>query len=76
MLYSSSQLGDGSAGCSGFDAVSIAKGDGCDAAWLGNLDAIRNMSVAAWSKFKPTVLDIPTIYPSTAAALTAVQTHS
>jgi benzoylformate decarboxylase len=42
-----------------FDIVSIAKGYGCDAARLDDLDAIKKAAVAAWSKSKPTVLEIP-----------------
>jgi benzoylformate decarboxylase len=43
----------------GFDIVSIAKGYGCDAERLDDLDAIKEAAVAAWSKSKPTVLEIP-----------------
>ena len=43
----------------GFDAVSIAKGYGCDAARLEDLDSIEKAAAAAWSKSKPTVLEIP-----------------
>jgi benzoylformate decarboxylase len=43
----------------GFDVVSIAKGYGCDAARLHDLEAIKKAAVAAWSKSKPTVLEIP-----------------
>ena len=43
----------------GFDVVSIAKGYGCDAARLDDLEAIKKAAVAAWSKSKPTVLEIP-----------------
>ena len=43
----------------GFDVVSIAKGYGCDAKRLDDLDAIKKEAVAAWSKSKPTVLEIP-----------------
>lgn len=43
----------------GFDIVSIAKGYGCDAARLDDLDAIKRAAVAAWSKSKPTVIEIP-----------------
>ena len=43
----------------GFDIVSIAKGYGCDAGRLDDLDAIKKAAVAAWSKSKPTVLEIP-----------------
>ena len=43
----------------GFDAVSIAKGYGCDAARLDDLDSIKEAAVAALSKSKPTVLEGP-----------------
>ena len=43
----------------GFDIVSIAKGYGCDAARLEDIDAIKKAAVAAWSKSKPTVLEVP-----------------
>lgn len=43
----------------GFDIVSIAKGYGCDAERLDDLAAIKKAAVAAWSKSKPTVLEIP-----------------
>jgi benzoylformate decarboxylase len=43
----------------GFDVVSIAKGYGCDAIRLDNLEAIKKAAVEAWSKSKPTVLEIP-----------------
>jgi len=43
----------------GFDIVSIAKGYGCDAARLDDLDSIKKAAVAAWNKSKPTVLEIP-----------------
>jgi benzoylformate decarboxylase len=43
----------------GFDIVSIAKGYGCDAERLDDLDAIKKAAVAAWSKSMPTVLEIP-----------------
>ncbi len=46
----------------GFDVVSIAKGYGCDAARLADLEAIKKAAVEAWSKSKPTVLEIP-IFP-------------
>jgi len=49
----------GRRGIPGFDVVSIAKGYGCDAARLDNLQAIKKAAVAAWSKSKPTVLEIP-----------------
>jgi benzoylformate decarboxylase len=41
------------------DIVSIAKGYGCDAARLADLEEIKRVSVEAWSKSKPTVLEIP-----------------
>jgi benzoylformate decarboxylase len=43
----------------GFDVASIAKGYGCDATRLDNLEAIKKAAVAAWSKSKPTVLEVP-----------------
>jgi TPP-dependent trihydroxycyclohexane-1,2-dione (THcHDO) dehydratase len=43
----------------GLDIVSIAKGYGCDAARLDNLEEIKKAAVAAWTKSKPTVLEIP-----------------
>jgi benzoylformate decarboxylase len=43
----------------GLDFVSIAKGYGCDAAHLDDLDAIKRAAVTAWSKDVPTVLEIP-----------------
>jgi benzoylformate decarboxylase len=43
----------------GFDVVSIAKGYGCDAVRLDNLDAIKKAALDAWKKSKPTVLEIP-----------------
>jgi benzoylformate decarboxylase len=42
-----------------FDVVSIAKGYGCDAFRLEDLDAIKKAAVASWSRAKPTVLEIP-----------------
>jgi benzoylformate decarboxylase len=41
------------------DIVSLAKGYGCDAARLDNLDAIKRAAGEAWTKSKPTVLEIP-----------------
>jgi benzoylformate decarboxylase len=38
---------------------SIAKGYGCDVERLDDLDAIKKAAVAARSKSKPTVLEIP-----------------
>jgi hypothetical protein len=43
----------------GFDIVSIAKGYGCDAARLDDLEAIKKAALEAWGKSKPTVLEIP-----------------
>ncbi len=43
----------------GLDAVSLAKGYGCDAARLDDLDAIKKAAAEAWTKEKPTVLEIP-----------------
>jgi benzoylformate decarboxylase len=43
----------------GLDFVSIAKGYGCDAARLDDLDAIKQAAPAAWAKDVPTVLEIP-----------------
>jgi benzoylformate decarboxylase len=42
----------------GIDIVSIAKGYGCDAERLNELDAIKKAAVEAWSKSRPTVLEI------------------
>jgi benzoylformate decarboxylase len=43
----------------GLDVVSIAKGYGCDAARLDDLEAIKKAAVEAWKKSKPTVLEVP-----------------
>jgi benzoylformate decarboxylase len=43
----------------GLDYVSIAKGYGCDAARLEDLDAIKQAAASAWTKDVPTVLEIP-----------------
>jgi len=43
----------------GIDIISLAKGYGCDAALLDDLDAIRSAIAEAWTKSKPTVLEIP-----------------
>ena len=45
----------------GLDIVSIAKGYGCDAARLDDLEEIKKAAVQAWSKSKPTVLEVPTV---------------
>ena len=42
----------------GIDIVSIAKGYGCDAERLDDLDEIKKAAVEAWSKSKPTVLEV------------------
>ncbi len=43
----------------GIDIVSLAKGYGCDAARLDDLDTIKSAAVEAWTKSKPTVPEIP-----------------
>ncbi len=43
----------------GIDIVSLAKGYGCDAARLDDLDTIKTTAAQAWTKNKPTVLEIP-----------------
>ncbi len=43
----------------GLDIVSIARGYGCDAARVADLDALKAAAAAAWTKGVPTVLDIP-----------------
>jgi benzoylformate decarboxylase len=43
----------------GLDIVSIAKGYGCDAVRLDDIEEIKKAAVEAWSKSKPTVLEIP-----------------
>jgi benzoylformate decarboxylase len=43
----------------GLDIVSIAKGFGCDAALLDDLNSIKTATAKAWTKSKPTVLEIP-----------------
>jgi len=43
----------------GFDVVSIAKGYGCDAARIDDLEAIKKAAAEAWRKSKPTLLEIP-----------------
>jgi benzoylformate decarboxylase len=42
----------------GIDIVSLAKGYGCDAARLDDLGAIKRAATEAWTKSKPTVLEI------------------
>src|SRR5437763_10903746 len=41
------------------DLVSIAKGYGCDAVHVSDLDAIKRAVTRAWIKDVPTVLEIP-----------------
>ena len=55
----------------GLDAVSIAKGYGCDAARVTSLDALERAAAGAWSKDVPTVLEVP-IAPEIPPLLTAV----
>ncbi len=43
----------------GLDIVAVAKGFGCDAAQLDDLDAIKRAAAKAWTKAVPTVLEIP-----------------
>jgi benzoylformate decarboxylase len=43
----------------GLDIVSIARGYGCDAARVEDLDALKQAAAAAWTKQVPTVLEIP-----------------
>ncbi len=43
----------------GLDIVAVAKGFGCDAARLDDLDAIKRAAAKAWTKAVPTVLEIP-----------------
>jgi benzoylformate decarboxylase len=43
----------------GLDAVSIAKGYGCDAVRLNDLEEIKKAAIEAWNKSKPTVLEVP-----------------
>ena len=43
----------------GLDIASLARGYGCDAVRLDNLDAIKKVAVEAWSKDRPTVLEVP-----------------
>src|SRR3954452_2070847 len=48
----------------GLDAVSIAKGYGCDAARVTSREALEQAAAGAWSKNVPTVLEVP-IVPET-----------
>ena len=43
----------------GLDIVSIARGYGCDAARVADLDALKQAAAAAWTRQAPTVLEIP-----------------
>src|SRR3954451_66768 len=43
----------------GLDAVSIAKGYGCDAARVTSLVELERAAAGAWSKDVPTVLEVP-----------------
>ncbi len=43
----------------GVDFVSIAKGYGCDAARVEDLDALREEAPKAWTKDVPTILEVP-----------------
>jgi len=43
----------------GLDMVSIARGYGCHAERVANLDALKQTAAAAWTKQVPTVLEIP-----------------
>src|SRR4051795_9570343 len=43
----------------GMDFVSIAKGYGCDAARVENIDAVKEAAAKAWTKDVPTVLEVP-----------------
>jgi benzoylformate decarboxylase len=43
----------------GIDIVSLAKGYGCAALRLEDLEAIKKAATEAWTKSKPTVLEIP-----------------
>ena len=41
------------------DIVSLARGYGCDAARLEDLEVIKKAAAEAWGKQRPTVLEIP-----------------
>jgi len=43
----------------GMDFVSIARGYGCDATRVDDLDAIKRAAAQAWSRDVPTVLEVP-----------------
>ena len=40
-------------------SFSIARGYGCDAARVADIDALKQAAAAAWTKQVPTVLEIP-----------------
>jgi benzoylformate decarboxylase len=50
------------------DIVSIARGYGCDAVRVSDLDALEETVAAAWTKDVPTVLEVP-ISPQVPALL-------
>jgi len=43
----------------GLDIVSLARGYGCEAARVGEITAIKKAASEAWTKDRPTVLEIP-----------------
>ncbi len=43
----------------GLDVVSIARGYGCHAARVSDLDALKQAVATAWTRQTPTVLEIP-----------------
>jgi Thiamine pyrophosphate enzyme, C-terminal TPP binding domain len=43
----------------GMDLVSIARGYGCDAARIDDLDALKRAAANAWANDVPTVLEVP-----------------
>ena len=43
----------------GLDIVSLARGYGCEAARVGDIPAIKKAASEAWTKDRPTVLEIP-----------------
>jgi benzoylformate decarboxylase len=43
----------------GLDIVSLARGYGCEAARVGEIRAIKKAASEAWTKDRPTVLEIP-----------------
>jgi thiamine pyrophosphate-dependent acetolactate synthase large subunit-like protein len=53
------------------DFVSLAKGYGCGAGRLDDLDAIKRAAADAGTRAKPTVLEIPISPQGPAAHLTA-----